>query len=120
MGTSSEKLAAYRMLVQERKTCRDCKGLTNPSECVAGVYDSDHIGPWSRWQGKLDSELIVIGQDWGDEGYFVTNRGHEFPNNKTNETLRTLLASISLNIEQPSLQDSGGGTHFFTNAVLCL
>jgi len=60
------KLAAYRVLVEERKTCRVCEGLINPSDCAGGVYDSEHIGPWSRWQGNLDSELMVVGQDWGD------------------------------------------------------
>ena len=91
---STDKLAAYRSLVKKRKACHACAGLTNPSDCAGGSYDSEHVGPWSLWQGKLDAELMVVGQDWGDEEYFVTNRGHDAAHNKTNETLRALLRSL--------------------------
>jgi uracil-DNA glycosylase family 4 len=100
--------------------CRACDGLTNPSACVDGAHDSDHIGPWTLWQGKLDSELMVVGQDWGDREYFVKNQGRDLADNPTNKTLRELLKSIGLDIEKPTPQDSGGGKIFLTNAVLCL
>ena len=116
-----DKLAAYRALVEERKACRLCgEELTNPSACEGGAYDSDHIGPWTLWQGKLDSELMVVGQDWGDREYFIENRGRDLAKNPTNETLHELLKSIGLNVEKPTPEDSGGGTIFLTNAVLCL
>ena len=46
--------------------CARCVGLINPTRCASGVYDSEEIGPWARWQGDLDVELMVVGQDWGD------------------------------------------------------
>jgi uracil-DNA glycosylase family 4 len=94
--------------------------LTNPSVCEGGAYDSDHIGPWTLWQGKLDSGLMVVGQDWGDQRYFVNNRGRDLAKNPTNKTLQKLLKSIGVVIEEPTPQDSGGGKIFLTNAVLCL
>jgi uracil-DNA glycosylase family 4 len=72
------------------------------------------------WQGKLDSELMVVGQGWGDQGYFVNNRGRDLADHPTNKTLGELLKSIGFNIEKPTPQDSGGGEIFLTNAVLCL
>ncbi len=120
MSTSVDKLAAYRILVEKRKICRDCAKLTNPSACPDGPYDSDQIGPWTLWQGNLDSELMVVGQDWGDQQYFVKNRGRDLANNPTNNALQKLLELIGFNIEKPAPQDSGGGKIFLTNAVLCL
>jgi uracil-DNA glycosylase family 4 len=118
---SADKLAAYQALVEERKACRICgEELTNPSACEGGAYDSGHIGPWTLWQGKLDSELMVVGQDWGDQEYFVKYRGRDLADNPTNQTLHELLTSIGLDIEKPTPQDSGGGKIFLTNAVLCL
>ena len=114
------KLLDYRRLVEQRKTCRECRELTNPSACAGGLHDRDHLGPWSRWQGSLDAEVMVIGQDWGDDKYFKDNDGYDNPENPTNATLRMLLDSIGLKIDSPLSTDDGGGTLFFTNAILCL
>ena len=121
MTTSISKLATYQALVEERKACRACApSLINPSVCEGGAHDSGHIGPWTLWQGKLDSDLMVVGQDWGDQQYFVTNRGRDLAKNPTNKTLQKLVKSIGVEIEEPTPQDSGGGKIFLTNAVLCL
>jgi DNA polymerase len=94
--------------------------LTNPADCQGGIYDSDHIGPWSLWQGNLNAAVVVVGQDWGDTRYFIDNAGHDKPGNPTNETLRKLLRSIGIDIAVPTAADAGGGTIFLTNTVLCL
>ncbi len=65
---------AYNKLVLERKACRACEGLVNPADYT---YDSDQIGPWSLWQGNLDSDLIIVGQDWGDTRYFEKWEGRD-------------------------------------------
>jgi DNA polymerase len=92
----------------------------NPSVCAGGVFDSDHVGPWSLWQGTLNADLMLVGQDWGDVAYFVNNRGHESARNPTNEMLRYLLSTIGIPIASPSPTDDGGGPVFFTSAILCL
>jgi DNA polymerase len=79
----------------------------NPSVCAGGVYDSDHIGPWSLWQENLNADLMLVGQDWGDVAYFVNNRGHEAARNPTNEMLRYLLSTVGIPIASPSPTDSG-------------
>jgi uracil-DNA glycosylase len=112
--------AQYATLVQARKSCRACQGLVNPADCDGGILDSDQIGPWSLWQGNLNTELVIVGQDWGDTRYFTDNDGREAPRNPTNETLRRLLGSIGIDIAGPTAADAGGGTVFLTNAILCL
>ena len=117
---NESKVSRYRELVEVRKKCHACSGLANLSLLDGGKFEFEHIGTWSRWQGNLDSTLMVVGQDWGDIKCCRQNNGHEPPNNPTNETLRKLLASIGVIIDSPSQSDSEGGTQFFTNAILCL
>jgi DNA polymerase len=109
----------YAALVARRKACRACVGLTNPSALDAGVFDSDQIGPWSRWQGSLSAELMIVGQDWGDTRYFRKYQGWDYERNPTNLTLISLLESVGITIAAPP----SGADHpsvFLTNAVLCL
>jgi DNA polymerase len=80
-----DRTVAYAALVHARKSCRACNALTNAAECGDGVHDSDHIGPWSIWQGNLNADLMIVGRDWGDTRYFLDNRGREKPGNPTNE-----------------------------------
>ena len=107
-------------MVRARQACRACQGLINPAECDGGIHDSDQMGPWTLWQGNLRADLLVVGQDWGDTRYFAKNKGRESPGNPTNHTLVKLLRSIGIEIAGPAPCDAGGGTLFFTNAVLCL
>jgi uracil-DNA glycosylase len=120
MQDDKSKVSRYRELVDHRKKCHACSGLTNLSRFDGGAFDSGHIGLWSLWQGNLASSLMVVGQDWGDTECCRQNDGHEPSNNPTNESLRSLLASIGIRIEPPSRHDDGSGTLFFTNAILCL
>lgn len=110
------KYEEYIKLVEKRKKCQLCKGLHNPSntEC-----DSDNIGPWSLWQGNLNAEIVVVGQDWGDVVYFEKWNGRDQPSgNPTNENLQELLKIINLPVGRP--QDKQNQITFFTNAILCL
>jgi DNA polymerase len=109
----------YADLVARRKACRACAELTNPATVDNGAFDSDHVGPWSRWQGNLSASLMVIGQDWGDTRYFRRFRGLDDDKNPTNRTLIQLLQGIGIVIGPPSSAGSNDLV-FFTNAVLCL
>ena len=117
---NTNKDIAYRILVQSRKICHLCKGLTNPADYDNGIFDSDQIGPWSRWQGTLNTQLMIIGQDWGDTGYFQRYGGHDRDNNPSNKTIRELLASIEIPIPPPSANEVSLSSIFLTNAILCL
>jgi uracil-DNA glycosylase family 4 len=62
------------------------------------------------WHGKLNPELMIIGQDWGDTKCFAKQRGMENPNSPTNKALTDLIHLIGLNLD----------AIFLTNAILCL
>lgn len=117
-----QKRIAYSQLVEKRKACRLCEGLglTNPSICERGVYDfNGDIGPWTRWQGNLDADLMVIGQDWGGTEYYSEHKGLDEDINPTNKRLGDLLASIGVQIGLPERPQLGSPV-FLTNSVLCL
>ena len=113
------KNEAYRMLVEKRKECSLCKGLCNPSVVEEGRHDHDEIGPWSLWQGNLNANLVLVGQDWGDVSYFATWRGIDQPTgNPTNENLKELLKIVGIEIGNPREQQDR--VIFLTNLILCL
>jgi DNA polymerase len=115
------KLNEYQSLVEKRKQCSNCtdSGLINPSSVCGGTFDSNQIGPWTRWQGSLDAQIMVIGQDWGDKRYFEDNKGGEAKSNPTNKTLIQLLAGVGINLAVPE-EEKQLQVAFFTNAILCL
>lgn len=113
------KAAKYAALVNDRKGCHRCAGLTNPADVENGTLDSDHIGPWSLLQGNLYARIMVVGQDWGDVAYFVTNRGGDLAGNRTNRTLVQLLSIAGVEVD-PLDTPQPRQTAFFTNAILCL
>jgi uracil-DNA glycosylase len=118
-----EKQRRYLDLVRRRKNCRLCSGLTNPSVVCGGRYDQDHIGPWSCWQGNLNSPIVVIAQDWGNPQIFEESGGLEpfcpETDKNTNGMLVDLLGGIGIRIERPKGRETVGKL-FFTNAILCL
>jgi hypothetical protein len=110
--------AAYAALVSDRKDCRACSGLVNPACCDGGTLDSDQIEPWSLWQGNLNADLVIVGQDWGDTRYFSDNGGREAPRNPTNEMLRRLLGSIGIDIAGPTAADACHRRNMVSQAVM--
>jgi|SRR5947209_10565845 len=112
----------YAELIAARKACDICAplNLTNPSRCQDGRYDDNgHIGPWTQWQGNLNAELMIVGQDWGGVDYYVDHEGIERDDrNITNKNLVQLLAGIGITI--PLLGHTGPNPLYFTNAALCL
>jgi DNA polymerase len=114
------KESSYREIVLARKNCRICSGLKNPCDVAGGQFDCDEIGAWTRWQGNLNADVMVVGQDWGDVEHFVQFRGIDPMNGRSNRTLMHLLSSIGLPIDPITEMSKGRGTVFLTNAILCL
>ena len=112
------KQLQYNQLVSLRKSCDVCKGLKNPSQVEKGSFDSTEIGPWTTWQGNLDSRLMLIAQDWGHVGNFIRLRGTDI-NSETNKTLKRLFEIADLELTMP-LSEIRKNLYFFTNAILCL
>jgi DNA polymerase len=114
------KESEYREIVLARKNCRICPGLKNPADVAGGQFDCDEIGAWSRWQGNLDADVILVGQDWGDVDHFIKFRGTDPMTGRTNKMLMHLLSYIGRPIKPINEMSNDRGEIFLTNAILCL
>ncbi len=112
----SRRQELYDALVERRKSHHFPDGLLNPSQIADGRYDSNHLGPWSRWQGSLDAEVVVVGQDWGDLPYFLENQGLDSDSELTCVNLRALALEAGWDLGTPHAP--AATSLFFTNAVL--
>jgi DNA polymerase len=120
---SETKAKAYASLVAARKQCHRCQDVVNPSSRADGRFDTiAHVGPWSDWQGNLNAEIMVVGQEWGGTKNYEEQSGRDSDSDPTNENLIALMKSIDHEVDVPSnLQGRTiTGPYFFTNAVLCL
>jgi len=116
----NSKEKAYERLVKKRKKFIFPQGLKNPSEIKDGIYDKEtQIGPWSKWQGNLNADIMLIGQDWGDIKFFIKCEGGHLDNSITNQNLRKLFESIEIDVGYPDNPNKEAPV-FFTNAVLGL
>jgi uracil-DNA glycosylase family 4 len=120
------KTLAYDRLVESRGKCHLCKGLCNPAKVKGYDKFDTEIGPWSKWQGNLDADLMIVGQDWGlqkdleEWGARKKHKGmYQYRSYATNRHLQELLdETLGIKIEW-ELRGRGGEL-YFTNAVLCI
>jgi hypothetical protein len=110
------RYALYRDLVERRKAHVFPEGLLNPCKISGGKLDGWHLGPWSRWQGSLEAEVVVVGQDWGNEGYFLRNGGIDDDTEQTCSNLREMALCAGWDLGTPNMPNPQ--PLFFSNAVL--
>jgi hypothetical protein len=111
----------YGALVAARKACRICVER-NPGKirsCAEFDFDPDVVSHWEAWLGHKRPTLVAVGQDFGNVGYFVRNRGRDDPNNKTNDNLRRLLTEAGFTVASPREFD-GNTPVFLANSILCI
>jgi DNA polymerase len=112
------KQLQYNTLVFKRKSFTFSEGLLNPSQIENGKYDSiEHIGPWSAWHAYLDAKILVVGQDWGDVKYYLSNKGYDIDSNPTSKNLVELFAMLGIDIGLPSNPNKSAKV-FLTNTIL--
>src|SRR5271169_4803165 len=111
----------YGALVAARKACRICVECSPGKirSCDEFDFDPDVVSHWEAWRGKTRPKLLAVGQDFGNVGYFIRNRGRDDPNNKTNYNLRKLLTEAGFNVTDPREFD-GKTTVFLINSILCI
>jgi uracil-DNA glycosylase len=121
----------YVKLVNKRRSCIECeRERVHPLISDKGIeFHKDHIGPWTNWQGHLDAELMVVGQEWGGIDNYSHQNGEDEDHDATNANLVRLINSISgpstfASIGPPSQYQKNRlgikGPHYFTNALLCM
>lgn len=111
----------FGALIAARKACRVCIERS-PGKIRSGAefdFDPDVVSHWEQWLGNRNPKLLVVGQDFGNVGYFVRCRGRDEPNNKTNENLYRLLIAAGIAVEHPSRRDVSAPV-FLTNSILCV
>jgi uracil-DNA glycosylase len=108
-------------LIAARKACRVCVERSGGRLRSCGEFDFDPevVSHWEQWLGHKNPKLLVVGQDFGNVGYFVRNRGHDEPDNKTNDNLRRLLAAAGIRTTKPPERDIAAPV-FMTNSILCV
>jgi hypothetical protein len=111
----------YGALVAARKACRICveRSPGKIRSCAEFDFDPDVVSHWEAWLGHQRPKLLAVGQDFGNIGYFIRNRGRDDPNNKTNENLRKLLTEAGFSVTNPRELD-GNTPVFLTNSILCI
>src|SRR5258708_13687660 len=85
----------FEALIAARKGCRICVGRSPGKirSCAEFDFDPDVVSHWEQWLGHRSPMLLVVGQDFGNVGYFGRWRGGEEPDHKTNENLYRWFAA---------------------------
>ena len=111
----------FDALIAARKACRICveRSPGRIRSCAEFEFDPDVVSHWELWLGHRSPKLLVVGQDFGNVGYFVRNRGRDEPHNKTNENLHKLLMAAGIDVRHPSQRDHEAPV-FLTNSILCI
>jgi len=113
--------AEWQALVAARKACRVCveKSAGRLRSCAEFDFDPDVVSLWEQWLGHKAPKLFLVGQDFGNVGYFVRNRGRDERGNKTNDNLHRLLAEAGIVAGAPPDRDPHTPA-FLTNSILCV
>lgn len=93
--------------------------LLNPHEIEN--FDFDVINPWELWQGSLDAEIMLIGQDFADSESLKNNLQEDWKKEKssaTNYALINFFKILGYAIPEISYDGTGKLPLFFTNAIL--
>lgn len=114
----SSNIMSFQELVRFRKSYEGFEdGFMNPSQIENGRYDqAEAIDPWNRWHSSIPADILVIGQDWGSQDYYVENEGSDNDSNPTCKNLATLFEEIGIEIGTPS-NPSQNSRLFFANII---
>lgn len=106
----------YKHLVDKRKQYefKDSE-ILNPAKLDL-AFD-EHLNAWAYWHGNLNADILLIGQDFGDQDYYLNNKGKDEPRNATNVKLSCLFEEIGIDIGQTDDPNTDAKL-YFTNAVL--
>ena len=117
----------FRELAEDVAKCNVCANmLVNPhsvnSECLENDdhgldTDTPYVNLWNLWQGDLDADIMVIGQDFGqkeDSDSFIDVWKNGTYTNATDVALRHLFSSaFGIDIDHSEVP------LFFTNMANC-
>jgi hypothetical protein len=67
---------AFDALIVAHKSCRVCieRSPGRIRSCAEFPFAPDVVSLWEQWLGHRRPKLLVVGQDFGNVGYFIRNR----------------------------------------------
>lgn len=131
-----QKKFQLEMITAGRRKCNACAYIQNKTDIV--LYNSSEdpdtdvatIGQWTMWNGNLNAEYMIVGQDWGTKKYFLDFKAQQKLNGNipceldsiTNKNLAACI--LELNPEWDILKMDGIEHNdryplYFTNEILC-
>lgn len=106
----------YNHIVDKRKEYKfDDIEICNPT--ALNIAFDEHLNAWGYWHGNLNADILLIGQDFGDQTYYLNNGGKDDPKNATNVNLSYLFGELGINTGQ-SDDPNTDAKLYFTNAFL--
>lgn len=130
----ASKKERFEQLIIRRRECDRCskfcknKNWMYNSSSEAGM-DCNSIGQWTCWNGNLNAELMIIGQDWGTKDYLErfrkVQKDKKLPyedNNPTNLNLAACIKQINSDwdiLAKNGIENNERYPLFFTNEILC-
>lgn len=133
-GSGSIKTKKFDELIKKMATCNKCCSLSSKTkDCsLINIYQDIEFAKtipsiWTDWYNRLDSKIIIIGQDWGPyEDMKKLNMEYQKDKTFTNWS-RLIESEKSLTkkqltkfiIESSDMKVTDLNGFFITNAIMC-
>ena len=123
------KNKAFQKLIQDMGNCNKCINFKCKNKSLINIYkDYDFCTSipsiWTDWFNRLDSKIMIIGQDWGP--YKEMQKFHELLNeNKSDwQEVIKLEKSQTKKVLEKYIEESSKGMYslndvYITNAIMC-
>lgn len=123
----------FDILIEKMSHCNKCIKLKNKNgkDCSLNNFYKEKMAKkipsiWTDWYNRLNSKIMIIGQDWGP--YLDMKEFYEkYEKNKTRENYIKIIdeeKSLTKKMLEKYLTESRGkevdlGDFFITNAIMC-
>lgn len=119
----------FNLLIKKLSVCKKCTNMECSNKSLINIYKSYNFcinipSIWTDWFNRLNSEIMVIGQDWGP--YSDMKKFHNLLNkDKTNwKELIDLEKSTTKKMLESFISESSNNKYsldniYITNAIMC-
>lgn len=119
----------FDILIKDLSVCNKCTNMKCASKSLINIYQDYNFctnipSIWTDWFNRLDSEIMIIGQDWGP--YSDMKMFHELLN-KDKSNWKYLIESEKSNTKkmlERYIKESSNNRYsldniYITNAIMC-
>lgn len=123
------KKQEFEELIKKLGTCNKCTNLKCKDKSLINIFEDNNFctnipSIWTDWLNRLDSRIIIIGQDWGPYSD-MKKLNKMLYNNKSNwNELIEVEKSNTKKLLDYYIRESSGNKYnlndiFITNAIMC-